>query len=130
MPALKNPRHERFCVEYSRDHNATQAATRAGYSDHTAGQQGHRLLKNAQISSRIAELDTAVTKSVLDSAEDVLRDAIATYRAAHADGQYGAAVSALNLRAKRYAEFSEKHEVKAEIDQVTRHYIGIEVREV
>ena len=108
MPALKNPRHERFCVEYARDHNATQAATRAGYSEHTAGQQGHRLLKNDQISSRIAELDTAVAEAVLDSAEDVIRDAVKTYKAAMAAEQYGAAVSALTLRAKRHAEFSDK----------------------
>ena len=120
----------RFVAEYQVDLNATQAAIRAGYSEHTAMQQGSRLLSKVEIREAVQQTQQEVTKSVLDSAEDVLRDAIATYRAAHADGQYGAAVSALNLRAKMHPEFSEKHEVKAEIDQVTRHYIGIEVREV
>ena len=120
----------RFVAEYQVDLNATQAAIRAGYSPTSAHVTASRMLSDAKIRAAVEQTQRKVTEAVLDSAEDVLRDAIATYRAAHADGQYGAAVSALNLRAKRYAEFSEKHEVKAEIDQVTRHYIGIEVREV
>lgn len=32
MAALKNKRHEKFCHEYIKDMNATQAAIRTGYS--------------------------------------------------------------------------------------------------
>jgi hypothetical protein len=32
MGALRNPSHEAFCLEYMKDHNATAAYKRAGYS--------------------------------------------------------------------------------------------------
>jgi phage terminase small subunit len=37
------PKQRRFVDEYLMDLNATQAAIRAGYSTHTAEQQGARL---------------------------------------------------------------------------------------
>lgn len=33
MAALANKRHEKFCHEYIKDMNATQAAIRTGYSE-------------------------------------------------------------------------------------------------
>jgi len=42
-------KQQRFADEYLVDLNATQAAKRAGYSAHTAGQQGEKLLKKAEI---------------------------------------------------------------------------------
>jgi phage terminase small subunit len=54
-------RKQRFTTEYCIDLNATQAAIRAGYSAATAGQAGHRLLKDpviaAAVAERLAELD-------------------------------------------------------------------------
>lgn len=38
-----------FADEYIKCQNATRAAIRAGYSGHSAGAQGYRLLKNAEI---------------------------------------------------------------------------------
>ena len=38
-----------FCMEYTKDMNATQAAIRAGYSEKTAYSQGPRLLENVGI---------------------------------------------------------------------------------
>lgn len=49
------PKEQKFCDEYLIDLNATQAAIRAGYSDHTAGQIGHENLKKPEISSYIEE---------------------------------------------------------------------------
>ena len=51
-----NAKQERFCQEYLKDLNATQAAIRAGYSENTAGQQGHDLLKNPEIQTEIDRL--------------------------------------------------------------------------
>lgn len=45
----------RFVAEFLKDSNATQAALRAGYSARSAGTEGHRLLKNADVSAAIAE---------------------------------------------------------------------------
>lgn len=50
-----NDRQTRFVQEYCKDFNATQAAIRAGYSEKTAGSQGHDLLKVPEIQARIEE---------------------------------------------------------------------------
>ncbi len=43
-----NENQKLFCHEYLKDFNATQAATRAGYSAKTAYSQGQRLLKHVE----------------------------------------------------------------------------------
>ena len=47
------PKQARFVLEYMVDHNATQAAIRAGYSPHTANEQGCRLLKNVSVQAAL-----------------------------------------------------------------------------
>ena len=49
------PKQRRFVNEYCVDENATQAAIRAGYSEDSAGQIGHALLKKVEISAAIKE---------------------------------------------------------------------------
>ena len=44
-----NEKQEQFVQEYLIDFNATQAAIRAGYSEHTAYSIGHELLKKHEI---------------------------------------------------------------------------------
>lgn len=53
------PKQKRFVEEYLVDLNATQAATRAGYSPRTANEQGARLLANVSIQT---ELKNAMQK--------------------------------------------------------------------
>jgi len=50
-----NQRQVAFINEYLIDLNATQAAIRAGYSEKTAGQIGHELLKKPEITEALAE---------------------------------------------------------------------------
>ena len=50
--ALK-PKHRRFVDEYLVDLNATKAAVRAGYSERSAGAQGHRLINLTEIADAI-----------------------------------------------------------------------------
>lgn len=47
-------KQQRFAAEYLVDLNATQAATRAGYSARTARQVGHELLRHPGIAEAIA----------------------------------------------------------------------------
>lgn len=54
MPKL-NDRQRRFCDEYLKDLNATQAAIRAKYSSKTAGQIGERLLRNVEVAKYLKE---------------------------------------------------------------------------
>jgi phage terminase small subunit len=51
------PKQACFCEEYTRDYNATAAATRAGYSPNTANEQGARLLVNVSVKDKIQRLE-------------------------------------------------------------------------
>ena len=50
-----NPRQEKFVAEYLKTLNVTQSAIKAGYSHHTASEQGSRLLKNKKVAKYIDE---------------------------------------------------------------------------
>ena len=71
MAALKNKRHEKFCHEYIKDMNATQAAIRTGYSKKTAKMQGSRLMTNDDIRLRVAELRDAYLDENIMTAKQV-----------------------------------------------------------
>lgn len=71
MAALANKRHEKFCHEYIKDMNATQAAIRTGYSKNTANRIGSRLLSNVDIKTRVAELREAYFNENIMTAQQV-----------------------------------------------------------
>lgn len=71
MAELKNKKHEKFCNEYIKDMNATQAAIRAGYSEKTAGVQASKLLKIVNIKMRVAELREAYFNENIMTAQQV-----------------------------------------------------------
>jgi phage terminase small subunit len=71
VAALKNKRHEKFCHEYIKDMNATQAAIRTGYSKKTAKMQGSRLMTNDDIKLRVAELRDAYLDENIMTAKQV-----------------------------------------------------------
>jgi phage terminase small subunit len=62
-----NPRQEAFCQEYLKDLNATQAAIRAGYSEHSARQIGAELLSKPEIQARIqAAMEERAKRTAID----------------------------------------------------------------
>lgn len=65
-------KQKRFCDEYLKDCNATQAAIRCGYSPKTAKQQGQRLLTNVDLKNYINDQLQAMQKKTIASAEEVL----------------------------------------------------------
>ncbi len=68
-----NEKQVRFCEEYIIDHNATQAAIRAGYSPKTAKQIGSENLTKPDIAEKIRELEAAIPgKDTIASAAEVL----------------------------------------------------------
>lgn len=71
MAELKNKKHEKFCNEYIKDMNATQAAIRTGYSEKTAKMQGSRLMTNDDIKARVAELREAYFNENIMTAQQV-----------------------------------------------------------
>lgn len=71
-----NDRQELFCLEYLIDLNATKAATRAGYSEKTAGAEGSRLLKNVKIRARVREMMQARSEQTLVDACFVIENLV------------------------------------------------------
>lgn len=64
-----SPKVKRFIAEYLKDHNATAAAERAGYSDPNYGRQ---LLTNPNVAQAIAQQQKASIVRTLGSADEVL----------------------------------------------------------
>lgn len=76
LAKLKNKKHELFCQEYLIDLNATQAYLRTGYkvSDEVARANACKLLTNANVEARIAELmDKRVERTEI-TADKVLKE--------------------------------------------------------
>ena len=65
-----NAKQEAFVREYLRDGNATQAAIRAGYSKHTAEQQGPRLLGNVGVARAFKAGQAKLVKSTIADATE------------------------------------------------------------
>ena len=68
------PKQQRFVDEYLIDLNATQAATRAGYSPRTANEQAARLLVNVSIQEAIQKARKAQEKRTQISADKILEE--------------------------------------------------------
>lgn len=73
MPALKNQRHELFCLALIKGMSQTAAAIQAGYSPKTAAPMASRLLRYVKIVERRAELngktESGTTMSVKERKE-------------------------------------------------------------
>ena len=74
MPALDDPKHEKFAQEYCVDFHGTRAAIKAGYSKKTARQQASRLLTKADILLRIKEITDKDKTKLEISPERIIRE--------------------------------------------------------
>lgn len=110
MAKLKNAKRERFCQEYVKDLNATQAYIRAGYSKGGAGQSAGALLKNTEIQARITEIQAKVSTKLEITQEKVLADLEHARLAALAVGQIGPAIRAGELLGKHIGMWPNKVE--------------------
>lgn len=68
-------KQKRFCLEYIKDYNGTQAAIRASYSKKTATEQAVRLLVNVRVAKYLnklkAEIKEVSVLSILDLDENI-----------------------------------------------------------
>ena len=74
MPALDNPKWEKFCQNYVTDPNGIRAYKAAGYSvksDDVAGAAAARLLANVRVKARIRELNDAIYSETIMSAAEM-----------------------------------------------------------
>ncbi len=78
MPVLKNTRHERFAQNKAKGMSIGPAYTAAGYKakDHSAEVNGARLLKNAEVQNRIAELMAPAVEATQATVERVLKEMV------------------------------------------------------
>lgn len=66
------PKQERFVQEYLIDLNATQAAIRAGYSEKTAEQYAHQLLKKPLVKEAIRDARAQRAEFVALTQEEII----------------------------------------------------------
>ena len=91
---MMNEKQKRFCTEYVKDLNATQAYIRAGYSQSGADQSGERLLKNAEVSNEVKALQQEMREKNKITVEKVVSELMADREKAREQGSYSAAVKA------------------------------------
>ena len=61
----------KFCMEYCKDFNGTQAAIRAGYSKDSAMEQASRLLRNVKVSQQLDLLLNRVKKNTIMDIQEI-----------------------------------------------------------
>ena len=68
------PKQERFCEEFLKDRNATQAAIRAGYSKKTAGSIGDENLKKPEIRQKIESSEKQISEHIRMTVDEWARE--------------------------------------------------------
>lgn len=96
-PKLR-PKQEAFCEHFVATGNAAEAARKAGYSARMARCQGHRLVKDARVKTRVRQLQAALGARI-DPAL-ILGRLENLYRLAERDGAYGSAARILVLQGR------------------------------
>ncbi|MDO9364621.1 MAG: hypothetical protein Q7T60_16965 [Sphingopyxis sp.] len=107
MPALANPRHERFSQELAKGKSATEAMEAAGYGD---PRNSTRLTKNDEIAARVVELQERAATNVVISREWVIEQLVENVTKAKAQGDIGPSNQALQLLGKEIGMFVDRSE--------------------
>ena len=105
-----NSKQARFAEEYVIDSNATQAAIRAGYSEHTAKSQGQRLLTKVDVAAAIQGLQAELRERMAVTVESISDQLDAAYEQAKDNGQAAAMVQACMGLAKLHGLLIDKTE--------------------
>ncbi|MBY0436973.1 MAG: terminase small subunit [Burkholderiales bacterium] len=111
---MLNDKQAAFVREYLADFNATQAAIRAGYAKHAAGQQAHKLLKIAEVQAALKDFrEKAAEKTLTDTAwvRERLREEATDFSP---QASHSARVRAVELIAKMNGDFELDNNQKAD----------------
>jgi hypothetical protein len=101
------PKQKKFCEEILVDDNATQAASRAGYSKKSAYSTGHDNLKNIEIQRYISELKEARSLRNQVTADRILQE-LATMAFAKKGVNTGHKLKALGMLGKHVGIFDNQ----------------------
>jgi phage terminase small subunit len=111
-------KEERFCREYVVDYNGTQAAIRAGYKESDAANRATRLLKKAEVSARIRELQQEVADRLAMSQAYVITQLVQTYNECKEVGDFKSAIRALEAMGKHLGMFDKKPQQPEDPDKL------------
>src|SRR6516165_5676611 len=129
MPALKNPRHERYAQLIfegltngeSKPYSQSRAYIAAGYTardndrNHRSAQAASsRLL--SRVIQRVRELQAEAAELAKETAEKCVQELNQLRRDAHSNKAYGAAVAAVMGKAKILNLSVDQHQFRSEID--------------
>ena len=111
-----SPKQERFAEEYVVDHNATQAAIRAGYSEKTAYSIGWENLKKPEIAAVIAAGEARLRRKTEVSIGSLSEEMRENRDLAIKNNQASAATQATMGIAKLHGLLVDRSEVKTTND--------------
>lgn len=112
MPAIKPIKHELFVQGVAKGKSATESYRLAGYAgaDGVLAAAASRLLKTVKVQSRLTELQNKVAERAEITLRSLIEDADRIQRGAERDGQWSAANSALQSKAKLAGKWIDRHE--------------------
>lgn len=119
MPALANPKHERFAQLLAKGQTATEAYIEAGYTPNDGN--AARLKGNERIRDRVHELQSRVADDIVITAQWVIEQLVDNAQKAKMQGDFGPSNQALQLLGKELGMFVDRtenvnlnHDVSAE----------------
>lgn len=104
-------KQKRFCEEYIKSGNATQAATACGYSAKTARQQGQRLLTKKETAEYIKKLNEEITENNIADMRECLEALTQIIRKGNDKNK----IAAADLRLKTLGAYIDKKELTGDI---------------
>lgn len=108
MPALQNPKHERFAQELAKGKSQVEAYAAAGYKPDDGA--ASRLSGNVRIAARVQEIAQRGAKRAEVTIESLIQEAADIQASAVEAGQHSAAIAALTAKAKLAGLWVEKNE--------------------
>ena len=118
-----NPRHSSFVQHYLTTGNATAAAKAAGYSPHTAQEQGSRLLKRTDVADAVQQQREQAQQQAQITVQTLLQELEQARQNALSNDQCSAAVAATMAKARllgldkpKPAADSSTHTVRGVLD--------------
>lgn len=112
--ARLNVNQEKFCIEYARCGNATEAYQKAGYkvtSEKVAGVNATRLLGNARVQQRLEELQKEMAKPKIMDAEERQELLTQMINEAMETGNHNVACKAMEILNKMQGSYINKVEL-------------------
>lgn len=125
---MLTPKKKRFAEEYLVDLNATQAAIRAGYSAHSAKEQGHRLLTDDHVKAIVQQHQKSLSIKAQISKESLLAD-LEYLKEKNKDANPMVTLKAVELQSRLLGLFTDKLEINVSshrriIDQIKMRQVN------